>query len=143
MSMRPESAASTLHNGFMERFGGRQQGLETDQGQLLGWVQPLPRGMLGYPSLLGCTQNQRTLAFNRASLNALTQVPTSAQPAAPASMHLHVEERLCGGQLPMPLRPPGSILPEIPDAAAAEGVHPPVDMHQVGDLVPGKGKIQP
>ena len=76
-------------------------------------------------------------------LKALAAMLTSAQPASLASMHLPVEELLNGGQLPMALRPPGNILPEVPGAATAEGVHPPVDMHQVGDLVPGKGKIQP
>ena len=39
--------------------------------------------------------------------------------------------------------PPGNIIPKVPGAAAAEGVHPPVDMHQVGDLVSATGKIQP
>ena len=36
----------------------------------------------------------------------------------------------------MALRPPGNVAPQVPENATAEGVHSPVDMHQVGHLAP-------
>ncbi len=43
----------------------------------------------------------------------------------------------------MALRPPSNVAPQVPENATAEGVHSPVDMHQVGDLVPVPCKMQP
>lgn len=41
----------------------------------------------------------------------------------------------------MALGPPDDITPHVSGNATAEGMHPPVDMHQVGDLVPEPCKM--
>ena len=91
-----------------------------------------------YLSIVSATQSRLSCCNALQLLQTLIRPPGLAQklelhgPAAAVSLKQLLRRR----QLPVMLPPPGTVLPQVCNAATAEGLHTLIDVHEVWNLVP-------